>query len=66
MFGGKDPKSKAIIEKSFEINWTVDDTMDKRPINRMFINRCRSIVACLDFKVEAFEPFLVIIGGSND
>lgn len=66
VFGGKDPKLKYITGKSYEIVWTKEDTVEMRPVNRMFNNRCRTIVACIDFKHQGYEPFLVVVGGSND
>ena len=36
------------------------------PINRMFKNRSRSTVACIDQQINGFDPFLVIIGGSDE
>ena len=36
------------------------------PINRMFRSRGRLAVACINEKLEGFESFAVLIGGSDE
>jgi hypothetical protein len=66
VFGGKDHQSKSMTGKSYEIIWTEDDTMEMMPINRMLKERSRSTVANIDQPYQGYDPFIVIIGGSDD
>jgi hypothetical protein len=67
LFGGKDTKIRAITPRSFEIVWNEDDdVMDLIPVARMFNKRCRATVASIDLKLKTYDPFIVVIGGSDD
>lgn len=66
MFGGKEQDTKKITNKAYEIVWTEHDSFEMVPINRMFKNRSRSTVACINKSIGGYDPFLVIIGGSDE
>lgn len=48
MFGGKEPDTKQITSKAYEIVRSESDSFEMISINRMFKNRSRSTVACID------------------
>lgn len=67
LFGGKEPETKEITNKAYEIIWNNEDSIEMVPINRMFKNRGRSTIACIDKASSShFDPFVVIIGGSDE
>lgn len=67
IFGGKEPDTRQITNKSFELIWKEgEEQLTLKPINRMFKIRSRSTVACINHKIDNFEPFLVIIGGADE
>lgn len=67
MFGGKEHDTRLVTQKAYEVVWREDDgRIEIRPINRMIKNRSRATVACVDQSIQGYDPFLVIIGGSDE
>ena len=64
LFGGKETLTKAITNKSYEIKQKKKGFFLK-PINRLIKNRSRSAVASVDQNINGFNPFIVVIGGSD-
>lgn len=65
IFGGKEPTTKEITNKAYEIIQNREGIFEMKKINRMFKNRTRTAIACINYKIAEFSPFIVIIGGSD-
>lgn len=64
LFGGKEQETKEISCKAYELEHK-EDGLHLIPINRMIKNRSRSTIASIDMKIGNIDPFIVIVGGSD-
>ncbi|CDW91820.1 kelch motif family protein [Stylonychia lemnae] len=65
LFGGKDRRTKEITCQSYEVIKGPYEDYDLALLNKMSKNRSRCAVASFNKKFGKFDPFLVIVGGSD-
>ena len=66
LFGGKDTKTKKILNTTYELIQTEVDYYVLRKRNSMFKSRTRCSTVSFTEKVGPFSDFIVIIGGSDE
>lgn len=66
MFGGKETETKIITNKTYEITSNAENKVTLIRRNNMFKNRSRSAIASINLNINNFDPFIVVVGGSDE